>query len=955
MKRLFVFAIALFVACGGSKPQTETTPPIHEVAVVAPPAPPPVPVDPDAVALPLWSDVHKGTLSNGLTYYILKHGKPEKRVLMWLAVNAGSVDEDEDQRGLAHYDEHMAFNGTKRFPKDAIIKYLEGIGMRFGADLNAYTSWQQTVYQLEVPTDNQDFIGKGFDILRDWAGDVSYTPEEVAKESGVVLEEWRLGRGAGMRLFDKQAQVMFKGSRYADRITIGLPEIIKAGNREALTRFYHDWYRPDQMAVIVVGEIEPAEIEKEIKAKFGDLKNPANERKRIVAGVPKADGTRVSIETDKELPTPSVEIYNLVAHRSNASARDLRRSRSSSRSYQTIVNERLAQLRRKPDAPFVSAFTGIGSETREIDGFTRTAQVKNGKVEDALRTLLTESRGVELPGFTQTELDRARTIVKRGYEESEAREATSNSRQYTDEITRNFFEAELMIGRTAEKEMALKYLPMVTIDELNANVKSFGGAENRVIAIEGPEGSPLPTQARVLEIVAEVGKTDVPVWEEKAIPTTLMAKTPTPGKIVKEKKLDAIDVTEWTLSNGVRVIVKPTDYERDTVLVSAESPGGTAMAKDKDYKDARFASQVVSNGGAGELDADTLGKVLAGKQVSVGTSISETSEGVNATASARDLEAMFQLIYLRIAEPRRDEEQFNVWRANAAEQTANQQRSPEYQFFKNSAEALYNSNPRKSLAKPEDYGKVDLDRALAFYKDRFGDVSDFTFVIVGELDLAKLRPLVETYLASLPSHGRKEKEKDLGIRKVPGIFKKEWKLGVEPKASVRIDMHGDDTWSKDKERDLFVLGQVLSIRLREEIREEKSGVYGIGANGSISRSPHQERSFNIQFGCDPTRVDELMKAVYAELDAVTKNGIGADYLDKVKQTYTRGRETDLRTNRFWINRLSLAYHYGDDPLEIPDTSKTLARMTSDNVKAAAKHFLDRKQIYTAVRVPEAKP
>ena len=403
MKRILVLPLiaAVAAACGGSKPTTDTTPAPREIPAAVTVTPAAAPMNPDAMLLPLWPEVHKGTLSNGLTYYILKHGKPEKRALLWLAVNAGSVDEDEDQRGLAHYNEHMAFNGTKRFPKQDIVNYIQSIGMKFGADLNAYTTWQQTVYQLEVPTDDAGFLGKGFDILRDWAADVTDDPDEVRKESGVVLEEWRLGRGANMRLFDKQAQVMFKGSRYADRITIGLPETIKAANRAALMRFYHDWYRPDQMAVIVVGEIDPATIEKEIQAKFGDLKNPAHERQRVAAGVPKADGTRVSIETDKELPTAEIEISNLVPHRNNASSLDLRRS-VVEQVYTTIVNERLAQLRRKPEAPFVNASTGIGAalSTREIDAFTHSAQVKNGKVEDALRALLTEVRRVELHGFT---------------------------------------------------------------------------------------------------------------------------------------------------------------------------------------------------------------------------------------------------------------------------------------------------------------------------------------------------------------------------------------------------------------------------------------------------------------------------------------------------------------------------------------------------------------------------
>jgi zinc protease len=962
MKRTLL--LCALIACGGSKPHEPV--PAPPVGDTTPPpkqdAPPERKMDPDAVPMPLWSEVHKGTLSNGLTYYIMKHGKPEKRVMMWLAVNAGSVDEDEDQRGLAHYDEHMAFNGTKRFPHDDIVSYLQAIGMRFGADLNAYTTWQQTVYQLEVPTDKPEFIAKGFDILHDWAGDLAFDPGEVQKESGVVLEEWRLGRGAFMRLFDKHAHTLFKGSRYADRITIGLPEIIKkpadkdaalaAQGRAALMRFYKDWYRPDNMAVIVVGEIDPADMEKQIKAHFGDLKNPANERKKVPGGVPKAEGTRISIETDKELPTPSVEIYNLVPHRAKASRRDDRRL-VVEQVYQTIINERLAQLRRKPDAPFLAAFTGMGAEVREIDGYTRQAQVKQGKLEEALRALLTESLRVERHGFTQAELDRARIVVKRNHEEGEAREATNDSRNYTNEITRNFFEGEFMIGAKAEKDLALEFLPQITVDELNANVKSYGGAENRVITVSIPEGQPTISEERVKQIVAEVEKSDIPAWEEKPIPTTLMAQPPAPGKVVKEKHIDAIDVTEWTLSNGARVIVKPTDYERDSVVLVADSPGGTALAANKDYGNARFASQVAGLGGVAEIDGDTLGKVLAGKQVSAFTSLGENSESVNASASPRDLETMFQLVYLRITAPRKDVEQFKVWQANSAEQITNQQRSPEFQFSRNAQEALYNNNPRRNVPKPEDYAKLDYDKAMAFYKDRFSDVSDFTFVIVGEVDLAKLKPMVETYLASMPGKKRKDPEKDAGVRKVGGVVAKEWKLGIEPKASVQINFHADDTWSKDKDRDVYILGQALGMLLREAIREDKSGVYGIGANGTVFRSPHQERSFSISFGCDPQRVDELVKATQDVLDKVAKDGVDADHLEKIKNIYTRSRETELRQNRFWSSRLVNAYHYGDDPTEIPDTTKLLARVTSDNIKAAAKHFLDKKSVFKAVRMPEA--
>jgi zinc protease len=950
-KRPLSLLVATLIACGGKAPPPTTPAPAPAPAPATAGMPPTAPAaDPEAAPLPLWPAVKKGTLPNGLTYYILPHKKPEKRALLWLAVNAGSVQEDDDQRGLAHFDEHMAFNGTTRFPKDAIVKYLETIGMRFGADLNAYTTWDQTVYQLEVPTDKPEFVGKGLDILHDWAGGVSYDPEEVGKERGVVLEEWRLGRGANTRLFDKHSKVLFKGSRYADRITIGDPEIIKKAPRDTLYRFYKDWYRPDQMAVIAVGDFDPAEMEKEIISRFGDLKNPAKERTRPGGGMPETNGTRVSIETDREATSTVISIENLVPHRPEESRKDYRRQ-VAEQLYSMILNERLASLARKSDAPFIQAFVGFQGLVRTVDAFQRFAQVKTGKVEEALRALMTEVVRVEKHGITDTELERARTNFARIFEEAADTEETIDSREFTDEITRNFFTKELMIGRKAEKELTLKILPTITVAELNELVGKFSGADNRVILLSGPDGKPLPDQERVLEIVDEVQKSNVPAWEDKAPSQALMAKAPTPGKIVKEKVVDKVGVTEWTLSNGARVIVKPTDFEADNVVISMESPGGEATAKDKDFDSDRFADDLADIGGVGEFDADTLQKVLAGKQVRVATSIGETTEGLTGGGSVKDLETLMQLVHLRLTAVRKDDQQFAVWKTNSAEELQNAMRSPEVQYARESQKALWKDNPRRRPPMPEDLAKIDYDKALAFYKDRFGDATDFTFVIVGAVKTDQLRPLVETYLASLPAHGRKEKEKDLGIRKVGGVVKKDWKLGQEPKASVRIDFHGDESWTRDKDRDMFVMGQVLSIKLREVMREDKGGVYGVGASGFIQRSPHQDRSFTIRFGCDPTRVDELVKAAIDQIDDLAKNGTDDDHLSRVKETYVRTRETELRQNRFWSGWLTNAYRYGDDPSLVLDTEPMTKRMTSANVKAAAKKYLDPKQVFQAVLLP----
>jgi len=952
---VFVSAALAVAACGGGA-RSQPTGPDRAGAAAAPAAAvsaTPTPAGEDAV-LPLWPEVKRGTLPNGLTYYVLKHGKPENRGFLWLAVNAGSVQEDDDQRGLAHFDEHMAFNGTKRFPKAEIVNYLERIGMRFGADLNARTSFDDTVYELEVPTDDPAFVGKGLDILRDWAGDASYDPAEVDKERGVVKEEWRLGRGAEQRIFDKQAPVLFKGSRYAVRLPIGVPEILDKAPRDRLYKFYKDWYRPDLMAVIAVGDFaDTALIEKEIQARFGDLKNPDSPRPRGTAGVPKADGTRISIETDRELPATTVSVYNVLPHRPESTYKDYRRL-VVEQVYQTILNDRFGVIARRPDAPFAGAGVGIASETREIDVFARGAQAKPGQVEATLASLFTEVLRVERHGVTQTELERARLVIGRAYEQLEAEDATSDSRNFTEELTRNFFEGELMVGRSVEKQLTLKYLPTITLAEMNALAKTFGGADDRVILIAGPDpskGQALPTRDRVLAIIDEVAKRPIEPWEDKASTAKLMDEPPKPGKIIKEAKVDPINVTTWTLANGVRVVVKPTDYEADQIVLLGTSPGGLAMANDKAYGNARFADDIAAIGGVGGLDVDELRKVLAGKHITASAAIGDTTESIEASASARDLEAMFQLVHLEMTAPRKDDRAIEVWRTNVADQLANRLRSPEAQFQIQSQQVLFKNHPRRRAPEPADIEKVDADKALAFYKNRFGDASDFTFVIVGAFDPGQLRPLVETYLGSLPGKGRKERENDVGIRRIAGVIKRTWNLGQEPKARVQLLFHGDETWSRDKDRDLFLLGQVLQIRLREVLREDKGGVYGVGVGGAISRAAHQERSFSISFGCDPARVDELVKAAFDEIAQIQRDGVGDDYLEKVKQTFTRERETRLRNNEFWIGWLSSAYTYGDDPTLVLDPSKMLARATSANMKAAARRYLDTKQYFEPILLP----
>jgi zinc protease len=949
---LALFATA--AACGGS-PKPLPPPALAPTAPTAAPAPapPPAPANPAEAPLPLWSQITKGVLGNGLTYYILPAPKPAHRAFLWLAVNTGSNLEDKDQHGLAHFDEHMAFNGTARFPHGAIVDYIQSVGMRFGADLNAYTNYDETVFQLEVPTDKPGVLDKGIDIVRDWAGSATYDAKEVDSERGVVREEWRQRSGAGQRLRDKQFAVLFEGTPYT-RSTIGELDTIDHAPRDVLYRFYKDWYRPDNMAVIVVGDVDPAALSKEITAKFGDLVNPAHERPRAHAGLPPMTGTRVSIETDKEATATDVSVYNLVPTRSRASRGDARRL-VMEELYATLLDERYAVLARKPDAPFVRAGAGAQPLVREIDGFIRTAEAKNGQAEEALRALLVEVARVDAHGFTQTELDRARARLTRQFELVANTAPTRESPSYAEEIVRNFLDREFMIGGVAESKLDLELLPTITLPELNSLAQSYGGANNRVIAIAAPEGTKLPTEQRVRQIVDEVAKTDVPAWEDKAVATSLLtaAQVPKPGKVTKEKTIAALGVTEWTLSNGVHVVLKPTDFEADAVSLQGSAPGGLAEGKDKDFETDRFADAVVSLGGAGAFDAEDLTKVLAGKAVRVTATIATTTEQLSGTAATKDLEAMFQLAYLRMTAPRKDPAQVDIWKKAVAEQLGNLAHDPSFTFLVKASDELYKHNPRKQPPTPADVASVDLDKAFAFYQDRFGDATDFTFVLVGAFDPAAVKPLVETYLGSLPAHGRKEKEKDDGVRKVKGVDEKEWHAGEAPRAVVRFDYHGDEAWTRDRDRDMYVLGSILSNRLRDDLREDKGGVYGVGASGTITRPGHEERSFQINFTCDPQRVKELMTAVTADIAKLQAGPITPEELDRTREIFTRERETAMKTNAFWVGHLTSAYRFGDDPTIVLDPSGMLKRIDAKLVQAAAKHYLDAHEVFEGVLLPDA--
>lgn len=951
MLRTLSIALAsslLLVACGGARHDTAQGSGGPPVALPAPAA-----VDPIDRPLPVDARVTVGKLDNGLTYYILPHKKPEKRALMWLAVNAGAVLEDDDQRGLAHFVEHMGFNGTKRFPKQELIAFLEKAGVRFGADLNAHTSFDETVYTLQVPTDDPQLLDRTVAVLRDWADGITFDPQEVEKERGVVLEEWRLGRGARMRLFDKQAPITFHGSKYADRLTIGKPEIIKNAPRDALVRYYRDWYRPDLMAVVCVGDFDAANVEARIKAEFGSLAAPTTPRPRPAVPIPPHAETLVSIETDDEMPSTSVSLLTKVPRRPQASARDYRRSLGE-QLFDQMLNARLDEVRRKPDAPFLSAGTSTGKFVRTADSFRQFAMVKEDGVERGLSALSEEVLRVERHGFVQTELERAKSQLLRQFQQSVKERDKRNATEFAQEIVRHFLEGEAMPGREAELALVEQFLPTFTVAELDALAKSSAQG-SRVVLVSGPTKMVKPTAEGVLALGRQIASRTIEPYRDAGAGQKLMDKEPAPGVIAKTTTLESIGVTEWTLGNGVRVVVKPTDFANDEVRVAAFSPGGTSLAKDANYTNARFADDVVSQGGLGSFDAVALRKALAGKVVTLNARVSELEEGLSGRASPSDLETLFQMIHLTFAAPRRDPEAFASWRARQIEMVKNRRLSPEAVFAEDFTSFVSRDHLRRRPTTPEMLQAIDFDKAFAFYEDRFADASDFTFVFVGNVDTKRLEALAATYLGTLPTVKRKETWRDVKVSWPAGVKTKEVLKGSEPKSQVRIAFHGTEKWTRDTENDMRMLGEVLRHRLREILREDMGGVYGVQAAGSISRRPRQEYTFTIGFGCAPENVAKLKQAAFDEIKAIQANGIGEEYIAKIKEARRRAHEVDLKDNGFWLRELERAYVFGEDPRAIPDAAPWIDKVSSDRVRAAAKKYVRADQYVFGVLNPEAAP
>ncbi len=905
--------------------------------------------------LPIAPEITTGTLPNGLKYYIKKNNKPENKMELRLVVNAGSILEENDQQGLAHFTEHMGFNGTKNFKKNELVSFLQSIGVKFGAHLNAYTSFDETVYMLSIPLDKPQNLDQGFLVLEDWAGGMLFDANEIEKERGVVLEESRGRKGANDRMNEKVYPKLFVGSKYAERLPIGKDEILKTFKPTTIKKFYADWYRPNLMAVVAIGDFDVTEVEAKIKNHFGKLKNVPKARERYIVEMAPRQQSEGLVVTDQEATNAILRVYYpLVKSKDQTTVGDYRESIVNGL-FQIMLSQRMAELTQKANPPFIFGGSSKGSLLRGVEGFSSFALLSPAGVEPAINAIIQEGERARQFGFTEGELDRAKKSTMRNMERALNEIDKTESEQYADEYVRNFLEKEPIPGIQNVFTYYQTFLPGITLDEVNkyaARTIPQGGKKLAVITAPENPGFALPTNEQLLTLIENASKLEVKPYEEKAIAATLLTTIPKAGKVIAEKELKEVGVTEWTLSNGVKVLAKSTDFKNDQVLMSASRYGGNFLYDSKDRFSAENAATIVNQMGIGQFSPTDLRKMLAGKTASVSPRITQYSEGVNGQSSVADMEAMFQLNYLYFTQPRMDQELFDSFVSKQKGFVQNMMANPQMVFQDTLLQTLYDKHERGPRAPNiEMYDKINLQRAYDIYKERFGDATGFTFIFVGKLDMNVLKGLCETYLASLPASGEATNFRDIGLRPVKGVVKKEVYRGKEAKSFISMQFTGEATYSDAEQLKIQMLVELMNIKLIEKLREEIGGMYSGGMYGSMSKVPYGNYTIGASVPCGPENVDKLISATWEEINKVKAGPTDAD-LNKVKETFKTQIKENMKDNAYWRSKIQQWVELGTNPGDILTSEKRIDAITTKDIQDTALKYFNEKNYLQVILYPE---
>lgn len=909
-------------------------------------------------SIPVDSKVKIGKLSNGLTYYIRENKKPEKKVELRLVVNAGSILEDDNQQGLAHMAEHMAFNGTKNFKKNDIISFLQSIGVGFGNDLNAYTSFDETVYILPIPTDKPGNLEKGFQILEDWAHNASYNTDDINDERKVILEESRMGKGAEDRMFRQIYPRLFAGSHYANRLPIGIDSIISTYNPDLIRKFYKDWYRPDLMAVIVVGDVAPDVAEAMIQKHFNGLKSPANPRQRTYADVKPFNVNDGMVVTDKEATNYSIGIaYSAYPSKESQTVGEYEQDMIKS-IFSSMLNQRLRDITQQPNPPFIYGYSYFGSYARNYDQFNAGAGVATAAdAKKGLTVLVEEIEKATRFGFTQSELDRVKKSMEAGMERSFNERDKTESSGYVGEYIRNFLTNEPIPGIAKENEYYKALLPQITLKEVNDFAQTLKKSPNFFVTLTGPQANDLPVAKDLVAAVESVSaRTDIKADEERVIATDLLSKQPQPGKVIKETVDAKLGTKTWELSNGTSVTIKKTDFKDDEIIMGGRRFGGTNEYGVADKFSAQYALAVVNAMGFGNFTPTDLQKAMAGKTASAGASMGSITDAFSGNSSKKDLETMLQLLYLKATSPRIDSGLFKSFVQKNKASVAFIMSNPEASFIDTLLKTVFKNNPLGPIAvpRPDYFDKINMNRAVQIYKEHFGDANGMQFAFVGSIDEATLKPLVEKYIGGLPSTKRKFMFTDNGVRPEKGKVDLTVYKGEADKSLVLSMFTGETAYSPALAQDMRAVSEVLNIRIIEELREKIQGIYSGGTSARLEQYPYANFSFFAQLPTGPSTVDTLLKAMNAEINGIKAKGPSKEDLDKVKQQWIEQNREAIKKNGIWAEYILEARLEKKDPDRFLNSEKYINGITIERVKKAAQILFSSGNVVTAILQPGKK-
>lgn len=889
-------------------------------------------------SIPQHRDIKHGTLKNGIKYYILPNKQPEKKAELRLVVLSGSLNEREDQQGLAHFVEHMLFNGTKNFPGHKVVDFLEILGMKFGPEINAYTSTEETVYMLTVPTDRNTVLDSAFMILSDWATNATFDSLEIDKERGVVLEELRMGKGAAERIRDKQFPVLFYNSRFAERLPIGKEEVLKNFAHKSLKDYYREWYIPELMSVVAVGDFDASEIEKLVFKHFNGITASTSKKERVIYDVPDHEERLYTITGDKEITTTSLTIV----HKKpvlKANTKEEYRKALIFNLISRMLNERLFDLSKKVEAPFLEGGGYKTALSYNKGAFVLYMTPKENMVDSAFFILNLEAEKMKQFGFNTDEFGRSIENLNAGmdnyFKEKDNQYSSELINAILDQVINDAVYTDVETGYRIFKEI----IPTITLSEVNEVAGMLTSDSNSVVMISYPEkeGIKIPSEKELEKIYSEVKKVKIYNPTVATTDRPLIKEEPAPGKIVKEEDYGILDIKKWTLENGAVIYLKKTDLQQDEVMMYGFSKGGLSKVDDADLVSAKYSNNIIEESGLGDFNLTDLSKKLSGKMISLTTGISDLSESIQGKTSLKDIEDFFRLIYLTFTNPRLDAEASDIFLEKMKNYLQNAGMSPDNVFYDTIVVSLFGNNPRMKPMSIDQLDQLIPSKAYRVFKERFNSASDFEFVFVGNFDEDIMRSLICRYIASQPKVVR-ENWIDRGVRYSDKNDEKTVKMGTEQKATVFLSFPGKFEWNKKNAMELTTLQKILDIRLNEVIREELGGSYSVSASTTYNKYPEPVFNNSVYFNCDPARVTELVSRVMSIIDSIKTSFADETTLTKAKENQYKEIDDTFQDNGSILNLIS-SYLLFDADLKDFFAGKEIVRsITVEDIRIAARKY-----------------